>query len=120
MPALDAGIQSRKHGACRSGLPGQAGLLLFLYAHDNGRIRARMFAPLAGILEDPATGGAAVALAALLLSLGEDEAGAWEITQGVEMGRPSLLRASARRTPDGIRASVGGECVEVLRGEAMV
>ena len=46
--------------------------------------------------------------------------GAWEITQGVEMGRPSLLRATALRTADGIRASVGGACVEVLRGEAMV
>jgi trans-2,3-dihydro-3-hydroxyanthranilate isomerase len=95
-------------------------LLLYLYAHDNGRIRARMFALLAGIMEDPATGAAAVALAALLLSLNEEGNGSYDIVQGVEMGRPSLLRATARRTPDGIRATVGGDCVEVLRGEAMV
>ena len=36
------------------------------------------------------------------------------------MGRPSLLRAAARRGADGIRATVGGGCVPVLRGEAMV
>jgi trans-2,3-dihydro-3-hydroxyanthranilate isomerase len=95
-------------------------LLLFLYGFDDGRIRARMFAPLAGITEDPATGAAAVALAALLLSLNGDESGAWDITQGVEMGRPSTLRTTATRTNDGIRATVGGDCVQVLSGEAMV
>jgi trans-2,3-dihydro-3-hydroxyanthranilate isomerase len=95
-------------------------LLLYLYAFDNGRVRARMFAPLAGIMEDPATGGAAAPLAALLLSLGEADRDAWDITQGVEMGRPSLLRTTATRTPDGIRATVGGDCVPVLSGEARV
>jgi len=95
-------------------------LLLFLYGFDDGHIRARMFAPLAGITEDPATGGAAVALAALLLSLSDDANGAWDITQGVEMGRPSTLRTTATRSGDGIRATVGGDCVQVLSGEAMV
>jgi trans-2,3-dihydro-3-hydroxyanthranilate isomerase len=33
------------------------------------------------------------------------------------MGRPSRLLATARRTTDGIRASVGGHCVPVLKGE---
>ena len=33
------------------------------------------------------------------------------------MGRPSLLRAGAHRSADGIRASVGGGCVAVLKGE---
>ena len=52
------------------------------------------------------------------LSLSDAEEGAWDIVQGVEMGRPSRLRASARRGADGVRASVGGGCVPVLRGEA--
>jgi trans-2,3-dihydro-3-hydroxyanthranilate isomerase len=95
-------------------------LLLYLYGFDNGRIRARMFAPLAGITEDPATGAAAVALAALLLSLGDDASGSWDIAQGVEMGRPSTLRTTATRTADGICATVGGDCVQVLSGKAMV
>jgi trans-2,3-dihydro-3-hydroxyanthranilate isomerase len=94
--------------------------LLYLYGFDDGRVRARMFAPLAGIMEDPATGGAAAPLAALLLSLGDDAGGTWDITQGIEMGRPSLLRTTATRTADGIRATVGGDCVQVLSGEAMV
>ena len=81
-----------------------------------GRRRTRMFAPLSGIPEDPATGSANVALVALLLSLGAAETLELEIEQGVEMGRPSLLYASARRTPDGIRARVGGSAVPVLRG----
>src|SRR5216684_1098205 len=31
-------------------------LPLYLYAHDGGRLRARMFSPLSGTVEDPATG----------------------------------------------------------------
>ncbi|WP_376100562.1 PhzF family phenazine biosynthesis protein [Roseomonas sp. CCTCC AB2023176] len=69
-------------------------------------------------MEDPATGSAATPLAALLLSLSGDDEATLDVIQGVEMGRPSLLRTIARRMPDGVRASVGGGCVAVLRGEA--
>ena len=102
--------------------PDVKGILIYLYARDAaaGRLRARMFAPLAGIVEDPATGGAAAPLAALLLSLTKDDSASYDIVQGVEMGRPSLLRTTARRAPDGVRATVGGDCVLVLRGEALV
>lgn len=99
-------------------LPGAARLSMLLYVRDGQRIRARMFAPLAGTWEDPATGSANATLAALLLSQGEATETAFEVTQGVEMGRPSTLHVRARRTPEGIRASVGGDCVSVLRGEA--
>jgi len=95
-------------------------LSLYLYAHDGARIRARMFAPLAGTYEDPATGSAATPLTALLLSLTQKADVSYDIVQGVEMGRPSLLRTTARRASDGIRATVGGGCVPVLRGEAAV
>ena len=93
-------------------------LSLFFYAWDGDNARARMFAPLAGTWEDPATGSASATLAALTLSLGSEEAVAFEITQGVEMGRPSLLHVAARRVDGEIRATVGGGCVPVLRGEA--
>jgi trans-2,3-dihydro-3-hydroxyanthranilate isomerase len=97
-------------------------LPLYLYAHDGQaenqtRLRARMFSPLSGTVEDAATGSAATPLAALLLSLTGDQERRYDIVQGVEMGRPSLLRASAHRAADGIRASVGGGCVPVLKGE---
>jgi trans-2,3-dihydro-3-hydroxyanthranilate isomerase len=95
-------------------------LSLYLYVRNGSRIRARMFAPLANTWEDPATGSAATPLGALLLSFTKDDSARFEIEQGVEMGRPSLLRVAARRAPDGLRASVGGNCVPVLSGEARV
>jgi trans-2,3-dihydro-3-hydroxyanthranilate isomerase len=93
-------------------------LPLYLYAREGARLRARMFSPLSGTVEDPATGSAATPLAAHLLSLTSDREQRFEILQGVEMGRPSQLICTARRGPDGIRATVGGRCVPVLRGEA--
>jgi trans-2,3-dihydro-3-hydroxyanthranilate isomerase len=95
-------------------------LSLYLYRQDGEGLRARMFSPLSGTWEDAATGSAATPLAGFLLHLSGAENGAWAITQGVEMGRPSLLLATARRGADGIRATVGGGCVPVLRGEAQL
>ena len=92
-------------------------LPLYLYAHEGQGLRTRMFSPLSGTIEDAATGSAATPLAALLLSLGAGTERRYDIVQGVEMGRPSRLLATARRTADGIRASVGGHCVPVLKGE---
>ncbi len=82
-----------------------------------GRRRVRMFAPLNGIVEDPATGGANVALAGLLLHLAGGSTLALDVEQGAEMGRPSLLVLAARRDGDGrIRVRVGGGVVPVSRG----
>jgi trans-2,3-dihydro-3-hydroxyanthranilate isomerase len=81
--------------------------------------KTRMFAPGHGINEDPATGSAAGPLACHLLRHGLIPPGAEiEITQGVEMGRPSKLFARAGGTPERI-ASVefGGCAVTVARGE---
>jgi trans-2,3-dihydro-3-hydroxyanthranilate isomerase len=95
---------------------------LHLYARRNGdatRLRTRMFAPLGGVLEDPATGAANAALAALLTSLAPTENADlhYEIEQGMEMGRPSLLIASGRKTAEGlVTATVAGSCVPVMRG----
>lgn len=95
---------------------------LHLYARRDGdvtKLRARMFAPLGGILEDPATGSANAALAALLTSLapGENADLRYEIEQGVEMGRPSQIIAGAVKTAEGpVLATVAGECVNVMRG----
>jgi trans-2,3-dihydro-3-hydroxyanthranilate isomerase len=89
---------------------------LYLYARADSEIHARMFAPLAGTSEDPATGSAATPLAALLLSISGRDNDAFLIHQGADMGRPSLLYTSAYRTSNGIHASVGGSCVPVLRG----
>jgi trans-2,3-dihydro-3-hydroxyanthranilate isomerase len=89
---------------------------LYLYARADSEIHARMFAPLAGTPEDPATGSAATPLAALLLSISGRDSDAFLIHQGTKMGRPSLLHTAAYRTSNGIHASVGGSCVPVLEG----
>jgi trans-2,3-dihydro-3-hydroxyanthranilate isomerase len=81
-------------------------------------IHARMFAPAMNIAEDPATGGAATALAAYLAAADEaDGFWKWRIAQGVEMGRPSELYIQAEernRVIAGIK--VGGFSVVVGEG----
>ena len=95
-------------------------LSIFFYAADGGGVRARMFAPLAGTWEDPATGSANATLAALRLSLSDAEGLAYHAVQGVEMGRESRLALRAWRADDGVRASVGGRCIEVFRGSIVL
>ena len=92
------------------------GFPVHLHARTGAGRRTRMFAPLSGVVEDPATGAANVALAALLLSLSDEAELSIELEQGFEMGRPSLLHAGARRAPDGVRAWIGGSAVPVSRG----
>jgi trans-2,3-dihydro-3-hydroxyanthranilate isomerase len=95
---------------------------LHLYVRKDGdatHLRTRMFAPLSGVLEDPATGSANAALAALLTSMapGENVDLHYQIEQGLELGRPSEIIASARKTAEGpVSASVAGTCVAVGRG----
>ena len=98
----------------------EGGFSLLAYSRDGDAVRARMFAPLAGIPEDPATGSAACALAVLLLHALDRDAHRLTIRQGVEMGRPSLLHAHATRGTDGVRAGVGGGAVMVFQGVAVV
>lgn len=88
-----------------------------VYCREETTLRARMFAPLAGTWEDPATGSANAPLACLLLSLEEGaEQATFVIRQGMEMGRPSLLHVAARRSPGGIFATLKGSCVAVMQG----
>jgi len=82
-------------------------------------IEARMFAPRFGVIEDPATGSANVALIALLATLRAEPDLRLErrISQGVDMGRPSLLIASAEKLAGKVVAAhIGGSCVPVMSG----
>jgi trans-2,3-dihydro-3-hydroxyanthranilate isomerase len=82
-------------------------------------IRARMFAPHLNIPEDPATGSANVALIGLLAKLRPepDLSLSKTIAQGVEMGRPSMLRAEAEKKNGVVTATfIGGHCVPVMSG----
>jgi trans-2,3-dihydro-3-hydroxyanthranilate isomerase len=95
---------------------------LHLYTFDNAGgadIQARMFAPLYGVPEDPATGSANVALGGFLASLKPAPALKLElrIAQGVDMGRPSLLEAAAEKKGGQITGMwIGGRCVHMMRG----
>jgi trans-2,3-dihydro-3-hydroxyanthranilate isomerase len=108
-------IAFRKLVQLHSELAGR--LSLFLYARDGNTIRARMFAPLAGTWEDPATGSASATLGALLLSLDGGNRAASSIIQGVEMGRPSLLKVTSWRADDGYHSRVGGSCIPMFRAK---
>ena len=96
------------------------GVLLYVYDRRDGfDLQVRMFAPLYGIPEDPATGSGNVALAGLLASLRpEPELKlALRIAQGVDLGRPSLLEASAeKRGGKIVGMAIGGHCVPMMRG----
>jgi trans-2,3-dihydro-3-hydroxyanthranilate isomerase len=95
-------------------------LLIYTQVEESGiDIRARMFAPHHGIPEDPATGSANVALIGLMAKLRPDPdlRISKTIAQGVEMGRPSLLEASAEKQNGTVTATyIGGRCVPVMSG----
>jgi trans-2,3-dihydro-3-hydroxyanthranilate isomerase len=89
------------------------------FAGQGRRWKTRSFAPGAGVAEDPATGSAAGPLACHLARHGRIPFGdEIEISQGVEVGRPSTLHARVAGTPEQIeRVEVGGAAVTVARGE---
>jgi trans-2,3-dihydro-3-hydroxyanthranilate isomerase len=79
----------------------------------------RMFAPVMGVLEDPATGSAAAAFTGVLAASGQFAEGSHELTveQGVEMGRPSLIRLTLTMRGGMLAAAwVGGDAVIVSEG----
>jgi trans-2,3-dihydro-3-hydroxyanthranilate isomerase len=82
---------------------------------DDATAYSRMFAPLFGIPEDPATGGATGPLGAYLLRHGvvsETDAVRMQSLQGVAMGRPSRIAISVLARDGEIRdVRIGGTSV---------
>jgi len=95
----------------------------FLYTretegHDHS-FRARMFAPIMGIEEDPATGSAVAAFAGLLQDFDDlpDGEHVAIFEQGYEMGRPSLIRLEVSVAGGKLTSvRIGGNAVEVAAG----
>ncbi|NOJ46208.1 PhzF family phenazine biosynthesis protein [Bradyrhizobium archetypum] len=83
-------------------------------------LQARMFHPgSSGLSEDPATGSATAASAALLADLDDTKDGELKLTigQGVDMGRPSLLLTRVRKENGKVVSiHVGGACVKMMEG----
>ncbi len=93
---------------------------LFLFHRLSAdHLRARMFAPLSKTSEDPATGSAAAALAARILSLRpeRDLEARLVVDQGIEMGRPSQIVLDIKRIAGVAQpVQVSGHCVEIMAG----
>ena len=92
---------------------------LYVRSGDEFDLRTRMFAPYDGVPEDPATGSANCALAALLTQERKESTGAFKyrIAQGVEMGRPSVLEARSEKRDGAVSGTwIGGASVLVSEG----
>jgi trans-2,3-dihydro-3-hydroxyanthranilate isomerase len=91
---------------------------VYVFAQTSGGAYVRMFAPMSGIAEDPATGGATGPLYAYLAHHGSLERRAACINeQGVAMGRRSLLRVRLSWSGERLeRIDVGGQAVLVGEG----
>jgi trans-2,3-dihydro-3-hydroxyanthranilate isomerase len=95
----------------------------FVFCRDpelpGSHVRARMFAPELGVIEDPATGSAVAAFAGYLAAREPASTGTqrWIIEQGFEMGRPSLLHLEADTAAGQVTAvRVGGTAVKMSEG----
>ena len=96
---------------------------VFMYVRSKSKddfdVRARMFAPVDGVPEDPATGSANCALAGLLAKHDARPSGEvrYRIAQGVEMGRPSVLEARVeKKNGEVVEIRIGGDSVMVSEG----
>ncbi|MBY0564027.1 MAG: PhzF family phenazine biosynthesis protein [Hyphomonadaceae bacterium] len=119
IPVADLDALSRAQPRDASSLG--AGVFVYARAEPNAphAFRARMFAPELGIVEDPATGGAAAAFAGVLARF-EDLPDGWHtlpILQGAEMGRPSLIGLEVNIESGALAgARIAGKAVKVTEG----
>ena len=87
--------------------------------HATSHFHARMFAPNLGVTEDPATGSAAAAFAAVVLRYDSPRDGLHKkiIEQGFEMGRPSFIELSLAVKQGRLETvRIGGHAVRVSDG----
>jgi trans-2,3-dihydro-3-hydroxyanthranilate isomerase len=86
---------------------------------DDARVYSRFFAPAVGVAEDPATGSAAASLVASLAHRSHRQHTTQRLTisQGVAMGRPSTLHATAHKENGALtEVTVGGYAVIIGTG----
>lgn len=95
---------------------------IYLYCHEcdarDGPVdfTARMFAPSDNVPEDPATGSATAAACALLARIEGETVRRFEVAQGIDMGRPSLIAVEVLKDA----VLIGGSCVPVMSGDLLV
>jgi trans-2,3-dihydro-3-hydroxyanthranilate isomerase len=98
---------------------GTDAVFAYCYGARPEELHVRVFSPLDGTIEDPATGSACAAAIALLATLRpkREEEVEWRIEQGVDMGRASLLIGRTVKRDGSLAAvRIGGHAVPVMRG----
>ncbi|WP_411816462.1 PhzF family phenazine biosynthesis protein [Hyphococcus sp. DH-69] len=100
---------------------------VYLYAEGgdakDASYHVRMFAPGAGIMEDPATGAAAAGFPGQLIRAGALKEGEQTllIEQGFEMGRPSQIFATVQVDKGAVQSvKIGGKAVHMQTGQLFV
>lgn len=112
LSACRPNMEAIRDGANRH--PESHDFAIFAYVRDGSDIHSRMFAPLDNIPEDPATGSASATLAALLTEKLEAPQ-SLSFTQGVDMGRPSYIKADTTRKP--LTVTISGQAVRTMSGQ---
>ncbi len=95
---------------------------VFAFSLTENGAYARMFAPMSGIAEDPATGSATGPLFAYLTKYGALERGrsSFVSEQGVKLGRRSVLHVRIESDNGSLHFDVGGETIFVGEGSFRV
>lgn len=89
--------------------------------YNTSDFHCRMFAPLFGIQEDPATGSAAGPFGCYLVQNGMSDGSRITIEQGFEIGRPSILKVHIEGKKDDItRVQVCGDVVLISEGSLFI
>jgi trans-2,3-dihydro-3-hydroxyanthranilate isomerase len=119
----DAVARARPDAAAvRAASAGQTGLAVVGVDQSSWQVHSRVFCPQVGVLEDAATGSAAVALGVFLGGRGVLPDG-WTtltVTQGSEIGRLSRLEVQARVVGGAtVETAVRGEVRMVAKGELL-
>jgi trans-2,3-dihydro-3-hydroxyanthranilate isomerase len=91
---------------------------VFVFCLTESGTYARMFAPMSGIAEDPATGSATGPVFAYLAKYGvlDPNQSSFVSEQGVKLGRRSVLHVRVERGAGGSTFDVGGETIFVGEG----
>ncbi len=91
--------------------------------HHDHAFHVRMFAPGAGISEDPATGSAAAAFSGAIVMHDAPVDGSHPILieQGIEMGRPSSIRLELDVKGGSLEsARIGGSAIKIAEGKLLL
>ncbi len=103
----------------RAVLPLDGAVSVYAYTQDKdagevGDLQARMLTP--RMTEDPATGSATAAVTALLALLQDQTTLSLQVSQGVDMGRASVLYSGYDASSGKPVVRVGGNCVITMEG----